>query len=112
MNNKIDKVSIDRLKRAYVEKSTTETVSNSLVNNSTEASPAQTDDSDRTIETPTSGGSFEDEFPPLPQPLIHKKRGRPTRQEAAARAAEKITNEQPPVIVTRSGRTSKPPVRL
>ena len=101
IHGKIDKISIDRLKKAYVDqyydsKSTEQSQENS------EELPAQ-----------------------IAQPL--KKRGRPSKEtlrererEARAEAEERETRERedayneefPPLHATRSGRISRPPSRL
>ena len=101
MNGKIDKVSIDRLKRAYVE---------DLIDSSKTEKKASEILTDANTEP------------------LKAKRGRPTRDEQAARTDERraererqeeIEHEKQdqsdrefPPISTRSGRTSRPPDRL
>ena len=106
VKGKIDKISIDRLKPAFVENS-----------NDTVCYDTKED-----VVSPESSNKK------LSQPLTVKKRGRPTKAEQEARAEidrderlakaeqerlrqEEYDEEFPP-ITTRSGRESRPPVRL
>ena len=89
MHGKIDKISIDRLKLAFVE----EPNNNKARENEIAA---------------------EDPAVILAQPL--KKRGRPSREELERRAQEQTERERErektPTFATRSGRVSRPPCRL
>ena len=107
MHHKIDRVSIDRLKPAYVESLVTENendnnTSSETVRDSSTHDLTQTENDEQTdTDTPQVGGTFDEiDFPPLPQPLFPRRRGRPTRQEMAERAANFPTTEQPPVTIT------------
>ena len=115
VNNKSDRISIDRLKRAYVESeenNNNSTKRDSLTNDSTADTVSQQSNSELNTESRTENYRPED-FPPLPQPLFPKKQGRPTRQQVVKKAAISRTVEQPPVTTrTRSRRIIRPPDRL